>query len=211
MSDTVTIVLAAGRGLRLGGPKALLLWPGAANQKPRPLAIAHAEARLSAESKRVIVVARKQVVAALIPFVRPGLDLVVSSAPDDLGPAGSIATAVPKLAPDDRVIVCPVDTLPARAETVKALLDKLGTGGAPPLATRPKHSGRAAHPVALQAVALDRYKQPNPPPLRDHLHALGEACVDVDVDDADVLVDMDTPAQAMRWLRGPPSFLGEGK
>jgi len=209
MNNTVTIVLAAGKGLRLGGPKALLLWPSKGGDKPRPLAIAHAEARLAAESKRVIVVARKQVVAALIAYVRPGLDLVVSTAEDELGPAGSIATAVLKLNAGDRVLVCPVDTLPANAKTAKLLLDRLGTDGTPPLAARPRHAGRGGHPVALQAAALDRYRQPNPPPLRDHLHALGDACLEVEVEDADVLVDMDTPAQAIRYLKGPPMFLGQ--
>ncbi|HVK70954.1 MAG TPA: nucleotidyltransferase family protein [Polyangium sp.] len=210
MTNTVSIVLAAGKGMRLGGPKALLLWPGPPGQKPRPLAIAHAEARLSAESSRVVIVARKPIVQALIPFVRPGLDLLVSDADDDLGPAGSIATAVQRLAASDRVLVCPVDTLPARATTTAALLGALGADGAPPLATRPRHGGRAGHPVALQGHALDRYRQPNPPPLRDHLHALGGDLRDVDVDDADVLVDINTPVEAMRYLRAPPTFFGDG-
>jgi molybdenum cofactor cytidylyltransferase len=210
MTNTVSIVLAAGKGMRLGGPKALLLWPGPPGQKARPLAIAHAEARLSADCSRVVVIARKPIVQALIPFVRPGLDLVVSDAADELGPAGSIATAVQRISADDRVIVCPVDTLPARAATVSALLAALGANGDAPLATRPRHGGRAGHPVALQGRALDRYRQPNPPPLRDHLHALGGDLRDIDVDDADVLIDINTPAEAMRHLRAPPTFLGDG-
>lgn len=211
MSEIVTIVLASGRGLRLGGPKALLLWPGKPGEKPRPLAIVHAEARLAAESKRVIIVARKQTVAALIPYVRPGVDLVVSTAPEDLGPAGSLATAAPKVGPADRVLVCPVDTLPANAKTARALLERLGPDDVPPLAARPVHGGRGGHPVALKAVALERYRQDNPPPLRDHLRALGDACVNVEVADADVLVDLDTAAQAVRYLKGPPTFLSEGR
>ncbi len=207
MSDTVTIVLAAGKGMRLGGPKALLLWPGAPGTKPRPLAIVHAEKRLQAESTRAIVVARKQIVQILLPFVCPGLDLVVSDAADELGPAGSIATAVLRIKADDRVLVCPVDTLPAKRETVEKLLSALGSGGAPPLATRPRQGERFGHPVAMQSIALDRYRQPNPPPLRDHLRALGDACIGVDVRDPDVLVDIDTPADAMRFLHGPPQYL----
>ncbi len=203
----MTIVLAAGKGMRLGGPKALLLWPGARGTKPRPLAIVHAEARLQAESTRAIVVARKQIVQILLPFVCPGLDLVVSDAPDEVGPAGSIATAVSRIKADDRVVVCPVDTLPAKRETVEKLLAALGSAGAPPLATRPRQGEKFGHPVAMQGVALDRYRQPNPPPLRDHLRALGDACIGVDVRDPDVLVDIDTPADAMRFLHGPPQYL----
>lgn len=208
--ETVAIVLAAGKGARLGGPKALLRW--AAGGKPRPLAIAHAEARLAAESQRVLIVTRKPVVQVLLPFVVPGVDLLVSSASDDLGPAGSIATAAARLGPADRALVIPVDTLPAKATTVASLLARLGTGGAAPLAVRPRHGGRGGHPVALQGAALERYRQPNPPPLRDHLQALGEACVDEEVDDPDVLVDFDTPAEAMRVLRAPVAFFGaDGK
>ena len=152
MALVVSIVLAAGKGFRLGGPKALLLWPRARGTKPRPLAIAHAEARLSAESQRVIVVARRQVIRALIPFVCPGLDLVASDAPDELGPAGSIATAAPRIDADDRVLVCPVDTLPARRAVTDKLLSALGTSGAPPLAARPRYGERFGHPVAMQAA-----------------------------------------------------------
>lgn len=208
MTETVTIVLAAGKGVRLGGPKALLMWPGKGNAPARPLAIAHAEARLAAESKRVVVVTRAPVMGALLPYVRPGVDLLVSDADDDLGPAGSIAAASARVNDGDRVIVCPVDTLPARAETVAQLLARLGKDGAPPLAVRPRHEGRGGHPVVLQGRALARYRQADPPPLRDHLRALGAGCVDEEVADADVTVDLDRPADVMRVLRAPPTFLG---
>lgn len=206
MAETVAIILAAGKGMRLGGPKALLLWPGAKGTKPRPLAIVHAETRLKAESTRAIVVSRKHIIQMLIPFVGPGLDLVVSDAPDELGPAGSIATAVSHIQPTDRVLVCPVDTLPAKRETTERLLAALGSNDVGPLATRPKVGERFGHPVAMQGTGLDRYRAPNPPPLRDHLKSLGEACIGVDVRDPDVLVDIDTPADAGRYLHGPPSY-----
>ncbi|UQA54697.1 nucleotidyltransferase family protein [Polyangium aurulentum] len=210
MMETVAVVLAAGKGARLGGPKALLRW--SAGGKPRPLAMAHAEARLGADCTRVLIVARKPVVQALISFVVPGIDLLVSTAPDEQGPAGSIATAAGRLGAAERVLVFPVDTVPAKAATVASLFARLGTGGAAPLAVRPRHGGRGGHPVALQAKALERYREPNPPPLRDHLQALGDACVDEDVDDPDVLVDFDTPSEAMRVLRTPVAFFGaDGK
>ncbi|HRI68120.1 MAG TPA: nucleotidyltransferase family protein [Polyangium sp.] len=207
MTDTVAIVLAAGKGMRLGGPKALLLWPGAKGTKPRPLAIVHAEMRLQAESTRAIVVARKHIVQILLPFVIPGLDLLVSDAPDELGPAGSLAIAASRVRPTDRMLVCPVDTLPAKRETTEKLLAALGVDGAAPIAARPKVGERFGHPVAMQSSALERYRQPLPPPLRDHLRSLGDACVGVELRDPDVLVDIDTPAEAARYLHGPPTYL----
>jgi CTP:molybdopterin cytidylyltransferase MocA len=200
----VTVVLAAGAGKRLGGPKALLAWPGAGGA-PRPLAIAHAEERLAAESGRVLVVTRKPIVASLLGHVRPGLDLLASDAADDLGPAGSLAFATPRLGDVDVVVVTPVDTPPAKAETVAVLLAALA---AEPmlLAARPVFHGRAGHPVALRHSVLSRYAEPSPPTLRDHLHALGDRCASVDVNDPTVLLDLNTPADVMGALQALPRF-----
>ena len=160
--NVVTIVLAAGAGKRLGGPKALLAWPGPKGEE-RPLAIAHAEERLAAESRRVLVVTRRPTMMALLPFVRPGIDLLASDAADDLGPAGSLAFAVPRLGDAEIAIVTPVDTPPAKAETVARLLGALAEDPAL-LAARPVAHGRAGHPVALRRAALARYAEPFRPP-----------------------------------------------
>jgi CTP:molybdopterin cytidylyltransferase MocA len=180
----IAVILAAGRGERLGGPKALLAWPstGAARkaQPERPLAIAHAEARLDAECGRALVIARQPVVKVLLRYVRPGIDLLASAA----------------------------DAPPARADTVARLLERLRAGQPALLAVRPRYNGRRGHPVVLRAEVLARYLEPSPPPLRDHLRALGERCADEDVDDPAVLVDLDRPLDVLRWTGGPPRFLG---
>lgn len=211
MKTVITIVLAAGAGKRLGGPKALLAWPaGAKGGVERPLAIAHAEARLAAESARVLVVVRTSVFHALLAHVRPGIDLVSWTAPDDLGPAGSLAVAAPRIGDADAVVVTPVDVPPASAATVARLLVRLDAGAssaAPPLAVRPRHLGRGGHPVVLRAEALQRYLEPDPPSLRDHLRALGDRCVDEEVDDPGVLHDLNVPVDVIRVLGGPPRFL----
>ncbi|WP_437660271.1 NTP transferase domain-containing protein [Sorangium sp. So ce1182] len=207
----ITIVLAAGAGKRLGGPKALLAWPAATKGgAERPLAIAHAEARLEAESARVLVVVRSSVFHALLAHVRPGVDLVSWTAPDDLGPAGSLAVAAPRIGDADAVVVTPVDVPPASSATVARLLARLDAGAssaAPPLAVRPRHLGRGGHPVVLRAEALQRYLEADPPPLRDHLRALGNRCVDEEVDDPGVLHDLNVPVDVIRVLGGPPRFL----
>jgi CTP:molybdopterin cytidylyltransferase MocA len=209
----VALVLAAGKGERLGGPKALLAWPAAPKAPPgapgeRPLAIAHAEARLAAESERVLVVVRKPVFNVLLRFVRPGIDLLVSNAPDELGPAGSLAFAASRLGDAAEVVVTPVDAPPPRADTVALLLARLRAGDPPPLAVRPRHERRGGHPVVMRAEALARYREASPPPLRDHLRALGARSVDEDVDDPGVLLDLDTPVDVIRATGAPPRFIG---
>lgn len=206
MKAVATIVLAAGSGKRLGGPKALLAWPSGKG-KEVPIAIAHAEARLAAESAHVLVVTRKGMMKPLLGHVRPGLDLLVSEAPDELGPAGSLAVAALRLGDAEVVIVTPVDSPPAKADTIAKLLGRLAADPAL-LAARPSYKGRAGHPVALRRAALMRYAEESPPPLRDHLRAMGAAVADVDVNDTAVLIDLNTPADVMGLLRTLPRFIG---
>lgn len=206
MSRVVALILAAGKGTRIGGPKALLAWPSPGGGQERPLAIAHAEERLAAESGQAIIVTRKQLLPALLRRVRPGIDLLVSDADEALGPAGSIAAAVSRLGEATAIIVTPVDTFPARRETVAQLLARLDADPTL-LAVRPSYHGRGGHPVALRLAALERYREPAPPPLRDHLQTLGARIATEEVTDATVLVDLDKPADVMGALGKMPRFL----
>lgn len=209
MSGVVSIILAAGKGERLGGPKALLIWPITTprGRSELPLAIAHAEERLAAESSRVLIVTRRAVVQALLGYVKPGIDLLASDMADDLGPAGSIAFGVQRIGDASEVLITPVDTPPARADTTARLLERIRIGDPPPLAARPRNGGRSGHPVVLRVAALDPYRGPSPPALRDRLRALGDQCAEVDVDDPSVKLDLNTPADVMGALRAPPRFL----
>ena len=265
----VAIVLAAGIGARLGGPKALLrVGPG----EGMPLVEAQCRDRLEAESARAIAVVRADVAALVGDRLRAaGAEVVVSCAADGDGPAGSLAAAAAYLA-DEAIraaIVTPVDVR-VRAATVRALVDALieveppneaegaalfarrtnnvedcvrsaadsappsgappprnglrppseGTKkargapyeeGAPPLAIVPLFEGRRGHPVVLGARALARYREDGPPPLRDHLRALGEGVAVLDVDDAWILEDLDFAHQRetlVRFTGAPtPTFL----
>src|SRR4029079_9655169 len=133
---------------------------------------------------------------ALLSHVRPGIDLLASDAADELGPAGSLAWAASRLGDADRVLITPVDTAPARRETVARLLARLDADPAL-LAVRPSYHGRRGHPVAALPAVLGRYLEARPPPLRDHLASLGERCADEAVEDPAVLVDLDRPADVM--------------
>ncbi|NUQ79788.1 MAG: hypothetical protein HUU21_40310, partial [Polyangiaceae bacterium] len=72
---------------------------------------------------------------------------------------------------------------------------------------RPRAGGRAGHPVLVRAEALEPYRSPSPPVLRDHLRSLGPRCVEVDVDDPAVRLDLNTPADVMGLLGSPPRFV----
>jgi CTP:molybdopterin cytidylyltransferase MocA len=204
--EVTTIVLAAGRGRRLGGPKALLCWPVLPQKWLLPLAAAHVEAR--PESRRVIVVSRADINEVLrrvaaVSFSPPGRgQLVDSEAEDALGPAGSLAVAAPLVVggEDDVLLVTPVDCPPARRETVAELIDAL-VDDPSALVAKPRFEGRGGHPVALRPAALGRYLERDPPPLRDVIRGLGEAVVDVAVDDPTVRIDIDRPDDLLEWSR----------
>ncbi len=209
MSRILAIVLAAGDGKRLGGPKALLAWPSPSG-KDRPLAIAHAEERLAADCAEVLLVVRKTMIPALLGYSRPGVSLLSSDAAGDLGPAGSLAFAVSRLPEGDLILITPVDTQPAKAETVRALKERL-LADPELLAARPVYKGRGGHPVIVRRAALDAYKAAGPPPtLRLHLASLGDRVAVVDVSDPTIVLDLNTPADVMGVLRALPRFLPGG-
>lgn len=196
------IVLAAGRGERLGGPKALLLAPRDGGGEG-PLALLHVEAFLRASVARVLVVVRESVAELLAPLLPAGAQLVVSHAEDALGPAGSLAAATPYVGDAELVFVTPVDGAPVTVAVAEALVRALGaTPGAS--AARPMFAGRGGHPVALTPRALARYAEPSPPILREHLRALG--LLDVPLNEPLVRRDLDTEADVRAAFGGPPRF-----
>lgn len=199
-----TIVLAAGRGRRLGGPKALLCWPLLPQKWIVPLGVAHVEARH--ESGAVVVVTRADLAAVLrevapTTFAPSGKGrLLVSEAEDALGPAGSLAAAMRDGVSGEVALVTPVDCPPASGKTAFALLEALEREPQA-LAAKPRYEGRGGHPVAIRTVALGRYRDPEPPPLRDHLRSLGDRVISVPVEDATVRIDIDEPEDFLRWAR----------
>jgi molybdenum cofactor cytidylyltransferase len=191
----VGVVLAAGRGVRAGGPKAL-----ARDAAGDALAVIHARALLAAGCRDVVVVVRADVARALATEMPPAANVVVSTEPDEDGPAGSLRAGYPTiqaLGPEE-VVVTPVDKRTASRELVDALCEELAGGHR---AARPVHDGRGGHPVALRPAVLAPYATAGPPPLRDVLYALGRGAggmCDVPWID-DVLDDLDT-AEALRGV-----------
>jgi CTP:molybdopterin cytidylyltransferase MocA len=197
MGARVCLVLAAGVGRRIGGPKALLGWEGV------PLAAAHAQARAK-DCGAALVVTRGSI-AEVLQRCCPWVAVLLSTEPDELGPAGSIAAAVRSGALDgaEQVVVTPVDVPPGSTQVVEALCAALGGAQA----ARPWVGDRPGHPVACRAELLRRHYASAAPPLRDVLAGLGAQCARVQVNDPDCLIDFDTPeAFAARSGQRPRFF-----
>ena len=223
VEGTIAIVIASGAGVRIGGPKALLV----AAPHEEPLVVAQCRDRLENESIRAIAVVRSDVAEIVEPLlVALGAEVVVSRAPDAEGPAGSIAAAAAHLADTAfrAALVTPVDVR-VRPETVRALVSALVSPVHEPLmeappghheplieappglreprieAVVPRFAGRRGHPVVLGPAALARYRDGAPPPLRDHLRALGDRAITLDVDDPWISEDLDFAHQRETLLR----------
>jgi molybdenum cofactor cytidylyltransferase len=167
------IVLAGGRGLRMGGPKALLCVDGS------PLVVQHVRRLREARCDRIVVVvpsgARAKVVVDAVVLAR-----------DTPSQAHSLVEAVRALGPCDRVLVTPVDFTPARIETLNALAARDGQ------VVVPRYHGRRGHPVLVRRNVLRGYERGEARPLREVL--AGARVLEVDIDDPAVLRDYDTPA-----------------
>jgi CTP:molybdopterin cytidylyltransferase MocA len=198
MTSVIGVVLAAGRGRRMGGPKALLAW-GADRM---PLAAAHADAWSFCD--RVLIVTRSDIASALrraAPLLEA--EVVISHADDELGPAGSLAAAAEIVEGEPLMLVTPVDCPPVAEPTTRALLAAMD---APHVAAaRPRHGDRRGHPVVLDPEVWRRYREVARP-LRDVLRELGERVTEVAVDDPGVLRDIDRPSD----LDEAPRFVGPG-
>lgn len=186
---SLALVLAAGEGSRLGGPKALVPWQG------NPLALAHAEAARAAGCAAVRVVVRADVARAL-PTAPAGVRWVVSAEDPMLGPAGSLRAAAREGLGDGLVAVSPVDLDPAAWRCVSALAEALIAHGAD--VAKPAFGGRRGHPVVVRAAVLAGYARGDAAPLREVLRAAAWRAVEVPVDDAAVLGDFDTPEALAR-------------
>jgi len=182
----------------MGGPKALLLW----NDKI-PLVVAHARARLT-DCEATIVVARQSIAEKLRPLGAE-LSIVVSDAPDDWGPAGSIYALAQsgRISQARELLIGPVDMPPLSHSSLVPLFVALSDSVN---AVRPVFASRGGHPVLVRASVILNHYQQHAPSLRDVLRSLGPGFVDAQVDDPDVLVDLDTPDAFKNRLGREPAF-----
>lgn len=190
MTRTIGVILAAGVGRRLGGPKALLRWPYG-RHAGQLLAAVHARQLLQAGCARVLVVTRANIAQALQGALPAAARTVVSHEADKHGPAGSLRAAARQLGENDPcAFVTPVDAIPVAAEVYAALSRALTPER---LAARPRYGRRRGHPVLLRTRLLRAFASGPLPTLRQVLRRAEARCADVPVFDAAVLHDLDTP------------------
>lgn len=186
----------------MGGPKALLRVGG------RTLLERHLARLRDAGCADLVAVVRPadavaaRAVADRLPFAAR---LVAADTPSQ---AASLVAALGRvrLAPDDALVVTPVDLLPPRVETLLALAAALDAPSGPaaeaPLAVTPSHRGRGGHPAVVRALVLAPYLRGETPPLRDLLATLARRRRRLEVEDPSIAGDFDEPADLPRHAGG---------
>lgn len=189
MKAPLGIVLAAGEGRRMGGPKALLLVDG------QPLITQHVQ-RLHAAGCRPVVVAVRSPIAAQVRDLLGAASHVRVCVSDSDSMAVSLRLALesaPAEASGDRaVVISPVDMLPVRRSTLEALLTAASLDSVK-VAT-PLYQGRGGHPVVARASVLQVLTDGYSGTLRDALQSAEPQRLRVVVDDPEVVSDLDTPS-----------------
>ena len=184
-SDPV-IVLAAGRGTRMGGPKALMDVAGEPWWRRQCSALAEV-------TNTQIWVLSPDVRHSLTDPPAP-IDIVEADAHSPM--FASLTTGLQHLAadPPSGVFVLPVD-VPAATPTVWAALRDH------PAPSIPTYNGHGGHPVRLPwSWVIERIDLTTPDPGGRLNLLLGEGAIRVPVDDDSVCQNLNRPEDLERWL-----------
>lgn len=188
----VAVLLAAGAGTRFGGDKLLAPLPAPSHGVPAGTPLARAAlAHLRAAGLEVVAVVRPGD-AALARTLEEGGARVVACAQAHEGMGYSLAAGITQAQAADGWLVALADMPWIAPATIARLAQRVADGAG---IVVPRHAGRRGHPVgfaarhagALRALGGDEG-------ARRVIAAHADEVVMVDVEDAGVLRDVDTPA-----------------
>jgi CTP:molybdopterin cytidylyltransferase MocA len=196
------VILAAGDSTRMGRPKALLADPGG-----RPFVARLVRTFAAAGVDRIVVVT-----GSLHDRIQAALD-------DDLPPVHAVCVRNPDPARGqlsslwvgldaadrpgiDGVLVIPVDIPMVDPATVRSVIDGWVQHRAP--IVRPVVGDAHGHPVLFDRALFDDLRRaPVDRGARSVVHANADRLLNVPVDDAGCVADIDTPADYEKVTRGP--------
>ena len=178
------IILAAGASRRMGRPKSLLTLDSGETFVSRihtTLAVAGLDP--------VVIVVRAELERD-ISAAADGARLIVNPDPGR-GQLSSLLAGLEALAPCDAAMVTLVDLPLVRVETIRAIADAWRRTRAP--LVRPVHNGLHGHPVIFGAKLIAALRHADPVTgAKPVVHAFAREAVDVPVDDAGTVQDVDT-------------------
>lgn len=195
----IGVVLAAGRSRRMGAPKPLL-------------AVDEQESFL----EHVIAALRDGGCHDVCVVVGPEHDAAAREIGEAVWDAGanrlinpfsdaqqvdSLRVAIRSLPPEAHAIIeTPVDFPRIQATTVRSLIDAFGRSQAPVVV--PTYAGRHGHPTLFaRSVWPELLADPLPEGARTVVHAHRGDLLEVTVDDAGILLDVDTPEDYTRLMK----------
>lgn len=186
MTASAAIVLAAGEGRRMGGPKALLVIDG------KPLVRWHVQRLGEVGCRPIVVVVRHSIVSEVRQLLgdAPAVHLVAC---DTSAMAASLTVGLGHVPlASQSIVVSPVDALPVQCSTLQGLIEAVTEEGV--LVATPAYAGRGGHPVVARETLLRRFLQGYAGTLRDLIRSVERQRHRLEVDDAAVGHDLDTPA-----------------
>lgn len=188
------LILAAGESSRMGRPKAFLRHELTGTTFLEHLAAEAAAAGLAP----VLVVGRAGDAGLEQAAAAAGARFVANPRAAD-GQLSSILAGLDAVEPDrvEAVVVMPVDVPLVTAATIRALLDAAGAEGV--RIARAAHGGRHGHPVLFTRAVFDELRRADPSAgARAVVRADPGRVRDVEVADAGVTIDIDTPDDYFR-------------
>jgi molybdenum cofactor cytidylyltransferase len=192
------IILAGGRSTRMGRSKALLPAP---NGRTFVACLVDALTRGGINAPFVVGRPDDDGLKAAVESLEPPARWVENPDADAGGQLSSVLAGLRKAdCPGVRgVMVVPVDAPMVAAETVSTLIATILATGAP--IVRARYQGRNGHPVIFSRVVFDELRRADPAlGAKAVLRAHERAIVNVDVDDAGVAADIDTPEDYDRMM-----------